>query len=305
MIIKKISNRITKVISGQEWYNSFWGDAIKFWNIRDFDIDVVNLGSNSGKYGFDYSSTSINGMNWALGPQSLVHDFNILKNYFSYLKTNATVIIPLCPFSSLVSVYSKQQNLKYYTFLHPATILEFDENERLKALRIKNNPLKMIPGSCIKGTVKSILKYIFFKNRDNESNNINYEENANNFISMWRKQFQIENMNASLSSRHISDQQNRVSVLRDMISFCIERDLKPVIVIPPMHQALASKFSQTFRENYIYSFVKEANEANVPFFDYMDDSRFSENKYFRNSFFLSKEGAKKFTEIFLEETGII
>ena len=132
-LLEKVCN---KIVRHTQWYDQFWNGAQKFWNLRCFNLSVVNLGSNSGKYAFNYEGLDICGMNWALGPQSLVHDFNILKNYFSYLKSGATVIITLCPFSSLVSKYSKKHNLKYYTFLHPATIIGFKESERIKALKI-------------------------------------------------------------------------------------------------------------------------------------------------------------------------
>lgn len=91
MIINKIINKAFSVVNNHlvqssDFYKSIWGGANKFWHIRNFNLDVVNLGSNSGVYAFEYSDLDLLGMNWALGPQSLVHDFNILKNYFSYLK---------------------------------------------------------------------------------------------------------------------------------------------------------------------------------------------------------------------------
>lgn len=291
-----------KVIRHTKWYEQYWNGVQKFWYLNRFNLDVVNLGSNSGKYAFNYEGLDIAGMNWAVGPQSLVHDFNILKNYFSYLRNGATVIIAITPFSSLVSPnYNKGTNLKYYTFLHPATILNFDENERIKALGIKESPVRELPWLCIKRTFKEGIKCVIHKPLPK----CDMEKNATIFIDSWKKQFGITDLDTPLSEHHSNDQKNRIQVLRDMIDFCLERDLKPVLVIPPVHSALGKRLTEKCRENYIYSFVKKANERNVPFLDYMDDGRFQNDGYFLNSFFMSEDGAKTFTKIVLKDLNIL
>ena len=264
-------------------------------------MDVVNLGSNSGLYAFDYNGLDITGMNWAVGPQSLVHDFNVLKNYFSYIKEGGIVIITLCPFSSLVSQYSKQQNLKYYTFLHPATILGFDEVEREKALRIKQNPIREMPWLCIKRTLKEFLKHIIHKPYPK----CDMEKSAITFLEGWKKLFAIVDLDAPLSDKLRMEQENRTQILSDLIDFCLERELKPVLVIPPVHPLLAKKLTKKCRENYIYSFVRKANSQNVPFLDFMDDAGFQRDEFFSNAYFMSKKGAKAFTEQVLKKMSVI
>ena len=295
-----VERACNKIIRRTQWYDRYWNGVQKFWYLNRFNLDVVNLGSNSGKYAFDYEGLPVSGMNWAIGSQSLVHDFNILKNYFSYLKAGATVIISLCPFSSLVSKYTKTTNLKYYTFLHPATILDFDEKERIKALKIKQSPIREMPLFCIKHTVKEVVKYFVHK----PSPACDMEKNAATFIDSWKKQFGIEDLDAPLSGQHCKEQENRIQVLKEMIVFCRERDLKPVLVIPPVHPSLRKRLSAHCRENYIYSFIRKANVQHVPFLDYMDDERFNDDKCFLNSFFMSKEGAKMFTKTILEDLKI-
>lgn len=290
-----------KVIRHTKWYYQYWSGVQKFWYMNRFNLDVVNLGSNSGKYAFDYDGLDIAGMNWAVGPQSLVHDFNILKNYFSYLGSGASVIITLCPFSSLISQYNKNSNLKYYTFLHPATILDFDEDERMKALKIKESPIREMPWLCIKRTLKEGIKHVIHR----PVSKCDMEKNAAIFIDSWKRQFGIADLDASLSEQHGKDQENRCRVLKDMIEFCLERNLKPALVIPPVHPSLGKKLTEKCRENYIYSFVKKANKLNIPFLNYMDDERFNDDKYFRNSFFLSEEGAKMFTSIVLKDLHLL
>lgn len=298
MIMKNLTAKVcNKIIRHTEWYDRYWGGVQKFWYLDRFNLDVVNLGSNSGKYAFKYDGLEVAGMNWAVGPQSLLHDFNVLKNYFSYLRTGAFVIVTLCPFSSLVSHYDKEANLKYYTFLHPATILNFDENERMRALKIKQNPMKEMPWICLRGTLKEVIKSIIYK----PVRKCDMGKDGVTFIDSWKKQFGIMDLDAPLTDRHRKDQENRIQVLKDLIEFCIERELKPVLAIPPVHPSLGKKMSKMFRENYVHSFVRRANEHNIPFMDYMDDKRFCEDKYFHNSFLMSEEGARKFTKIVMED----
>lgn len=297
-LIKKISN---KLLYHTRWFRNYWGGVQKFWNLREFNLDVVNLGSNSGKFDFDYSEVPLSGMNWAVGPQSLLHDYNILKNYFSYLKDGATILIVITPFSSLFSPYTKESNLKYYTFLHPATILDFDDSERTRALKIRDYPLKEIPSYCIKQTIKEVIGMVSY----HKMKKCNFEEHALSFINMWRRQFGINNFEVIPSAKHLMEQESRAKTLSEMIDFCLERGFNPVLVVPPIYKSLADKLTPICRQNYMYNFIEKANSKKIRFLDYIDDERFQEEEYFMNSFFMSARGAKLFTRTLLHEIGLI
>lgn len=306
MIIKKFVKKTYSFVNDHivfpsVYFKSLWGGANKFWYINNFNLDVINLGSNSGVYAFDYSGLNLKGMNWALGPQSLVHDFNILKNYFSYLRNGATVIIPLCPFSCLVSSYDKQHNLKYYTFLHPATIQNFDESEHIKALTLKKqNVLKAAPLKTLKGFLRCYKRSFL-----NSIHSCDYKKDASIFVSCWKKQFSISDFNACLSEKHLCEQNLRAELLDEMITFCIDRDLHPVLLIPPIHPELRKYFTDSFVNHYINDFLKKGNGKDVFFKNYMFDERFNSDGDFSNSLFMSKVGAKKFTKIALKDIGVV
>ena len=62
-------------------------DIVKFQRLKDDErFDIINLGSNHPKFAFDYAESGIKGMNWAIGPQTFMFDFIILKKYKSILK---------------------------------------------------------------------------------------------------------------------------------------------------------------------------------------------------------------------------
>ena len=298
----KILNLVNKIIKHTLWYQNYWCGVHKFWYLNTFNLDVINLGSTSGVWDFNYNNLPIKGMNWAIGPQSLMHDFNVLKNYFSYIKEGGSVIITLCPFSSLITQYSTHQNLKYYTFLHPATINEFNEKEREQALQIKQNPFKAMPLFCIKETTKEFLRALIPRQSKNKTN---FSQNALYYIGIWKKQFNIQDLTAELQSQHKTEQMQRAQLLHKMVQFCEERDLHPVIVIPPIHRELSKQLPIEFRENYINSFIEKADIPKTLFYNFIDDERFQDDKYFHNAFLMNKIGAVYFIKELLKEIHIL
>lgn len=311
-LIMKLRTRITcrfvgklnALIRRTHWYNeTYWRGAAKFWYHNTFGLDVVNTGSNTGKFAFDYSGCGIRGFNMALGPQSLVHDFNILKNYFSYLKMGATVIIPLCPFSCLHSEYGRDANFKYYTFLHPATIIGFEDGERTRALKIRDNPFGMIPRTCVKALCRELWSKVASKFRWQLTKGKDFETSTNVFLKGWMMQFSISDLSAPLTHKHLDEFNQRAGVLRDMIDFCVERSFKPILVIPPMHKTLTKRFPTTFIENYVDDFVRAVNRPDVQF--YNDMAIDLPDDCFENALFLNRKGAKCYTREFLRREGLL
>ena len=54
-------------------YHNLFVDTSKFSNDDSLpdNLQLVNLGSNHPKFGFDYDGLDVEAMNWAVGPQSL------------------------------------------------------------------------------------------------------------------------------------------------------------------------------------------------------------------------------------------
>ena len=290
------------LIQRTNWYQNQVYDELKFCKQISCDLDICNLGSNSGKYAFFYGGTGLKGENWAIGPQTLSYDFRILKNYHSYLKEGATVLFPICPFSSCIKDFEDDTyNFKYYSFLHPVLILNYSQSTKEKVLRFANTPFQF---SHLKIILKRLIKDVLaVENRKMDEKSA--EKDAKKWINNWTQQFSIINMDDSVSDQNLECITYNTNLLRDMIIFCLERNLKPVIVIPPVIKVLNSKFSETFRENYIYSFVRNANTKQVPFLNYFDDEQFSDPNLYSNSYFLNDKGRKLFTMRVLEDLQLI
>ncbi|MFK2344631.1 hypothetical protein ACIXNK_10290 [Bacteroides fragilis] len=101
-ILRKIFRKVNGLLRRSYWVNEVvFPDCKKFWNHNTYGLELVNLGSSSAKYGFNYDGVDIKAANWAMAPQTFVGDYAILSNYSSYLKPGATILISFCPFSSL------------------------------------------------------------------------------------------------------------------------------------------------------------------------------------------------------------
>lgn len=292
---------MNKLTQRTNWYSNKVGDGLKFRKQIKLGLDICNLGSNSGKFSFDYVNTGLNGENWAVAPQTLSYDFRVLKNYFSFLKKGATVLLPLCPFSGCIKDFDDDRvNHKYYCFLHPVLIQNYSKKTRKRVMRFVNNPFLFSP-------VKSILRII----RDipaldcRITNNINWDADANKFVNSWKQQFSITDLDAPVSKQNSESITYNMNLLTEISSFCLERELKPVIIIPPVNKALSSKLSHTFRENYLLPLINSNKSSQAKFLNYIDDERFADYDLYCNAYFLNTKGRKKFTNQVLRDLGLI
>lgn len=298
-IYNKLNNRVKKT----NWYRNIIPDIENYpgdaWYRKHLErnYDAVNLGSSSAVYAFNYSTAGVKAFNWALQPQSMEYSYKVLRQYYSIIKKNGAVIIPLSPFSGL-DVKGKWQetaNDKYFHILDSTMI----DNYQAVAYR-RNHPLRAYPKYSIKRLFNDEPKrgkyccHKCYKESD-------FEENAAWWIDLWCKEFNIDRLDSPITETNKAGMQNRISLLSEIIDFCLVRNLRPILTIPPIHTSLSKKFSTKFCKNYIYSFVEAANAKKVEFYDFMKDDRFSEDSLFNNAYFLNEEGAKLFTEILIKQ----
>lgn len=295
---------INKCVKRTNWYRNTipnmenYPDNKWYRTHDERNFEVINLGSSSGVYAFDYSDTGVKAFNWALQPQSMEYSFKVLKNYYSILRENGIVIIPFSPFSglSVTGKWAESSNDKYYHILDSTLIENFT-----KVSQRRNYPLFAHPKQALKHLIKDIPPRKGMRNCNICHSSLEFERDAEIWIRNWMKEFNISNLEAPLSEENKKGAESRKKTVQAMITFCIERNLRPILVIPPIHPALTNKLTPIFRENYIYSFLRCANVNQVPFFDYIDSPDFRDDRYFSNSYFMSEEGAKVFTQVLLKQ----
>lgn len=300
---QKILGKINGLVRRTRWFNEeLFPDCRKFWEYNKFNTDVINLGSTSGCHAFDYEGLPICGGNFALRHNPLSGDLAILKNYFGYLNpNNSHVIITLCAFSFLAGSYDFMED-RFYSLIYPSSIPHFSYRRQQQIKQYATYPLRLFPLWSIISEIKSLLL------KDKRS--IKTEEemilDADRWIHAWKHEFALNNFSQPLSLINQDGLKDALSILNEIISFCKERNIKPVLVLPPMYHTLASKFDKNARKQFLDDLIEKIDDKSVKFYDFMSDSRFSNDiTLFQDSFLLNKKGAKKFTEIVLHDMGLI
>ena len=166
-----------------------------------------------------------------------------------------------------------------------------------------------------KQALKALIRYLTGKDKpcdteqrpllDHNPMDVNeLERDAKRWISGWKKQFGIDDMDAALTEENRQGRVYRIQLMRNLIDFCTEHGYKPVYVIPPVTEHLAKYYTPQFEERYIYGYLKDVGR-DVVLLDYSKDDRFrlDDNLYF-NSFFLNKRGRQLFTRRVLKDLGI-
>lgn len=291
-IVQRVLNKLTR---RSYWYNNIqFADCQKFWLHNTFDLDIINLGSSSALAAFDYADyPQLKAANWAMAPQTLVADFEILRNYSCYLKKGATVIIPLCPFSCLGGSNNDLAD-KYYTVLNIASMPHASYRRQQQQLQIKNNPWRYYP----------LAQLLARKPKNKDIDKSTFEADAKMRMESWRKEFSIIRYSVPLSLVNKDAYSDGADLLSQMIDYCKERDFQPVFVMPPVSDAMRKQFTPEMKKLFIDDFVKKGIGEKAMFLDYFADTRFADD-CFKNSFILNGAGAKKFIDVVLKEVGIL
>lgn len=300
-ILKIIFGVLNTLIIKGYWYNNIkFQDCRKFWGYKTFNTDVVNLGSTSAVCAFDYDGIPLKCANWALSINPLLGDMAILKNYFSYLKEGATIIIPLCPFSSLAGSYSITED-RYYSLLYPSSIPSYSLRRHNQ---IKSEMYSPIYFYSLFNFLTDI-KYLVRGKKNVLMNEDEMNEDAERRMDGWMREFSIISFSNPLSLVNQDSITEAAKILNDIVRFCHERLLNPCILLPPVYHTLGDYFTSDVKKKVIDSLVNKIEDKTVWYHNYMNDPEFSKrNDLFQNSFLLNKKGAEIFTKKVLNDIGM-
>lgn len=310
-----LKSGICQLLYRTEWYKSLFVDiehelypGNQWYRKHDErNYDVVNLGSSGGKWAFDYSAASaIKGMNWAQQPQTLIEDYNLLRNFHSILRKGGYVLITIMPFSSLNKETGMRDALRY---------LKLDTDEPIQPYKLAEaRRYAGLPILFGKPALKALVKHLLGRERKptppaaplSDTNPMSTEQlqaNAKSFAEGWKKQFGIADFEAPLTPKNQEGRAIRIKLLREIVDFCTERGYTPIYVIPPVTRHLAAYYTPAFEELYIYSYLKEVNR-DVRLLDYSKNTEWQADDLYFNSFFLNRRGRNLFTRRVLEDLGL-
>jgi hypothetical protein len=285
------------------FYKNQFIDAEKFLGEIPHNLEIVNLGSNQPKFAFDYSETGLSGMNWSLGPQSFEYDSRVLKKFHSFLREEAFVIIPVCPLKFFLYRYIYNSiNYKYYKFLDTDMINNY--SVRTRKLYI-DYPVFTAKRNLIR-IIKDVPKDNRLEIEQNPMAEKELEADAKKWVNGWLKQFSLDSFENIFLSEENKDNINRnVTILNDMIDFCLERNYRPIIMLLPVTKELSRLFPQSFIDEQIVGNIEKANTQNIPVLNYLKDVRFISPDLYFNSFFLNKNGREIFTKAVINELKLL
>lgn len=263
------------------------------------NLQIVNLGSNHPKFGFDYTGLDVKGENWAVGPETFEYDFAVLRKNASHLAPGAVVVIPVC----LLKFFLYRQNnraihVKYYSFLPPEDIVGYSKFEKLNKYDL---PLLFHPRalrSLVRDTKKDE-RLLLNENPMKTEEALN--KDADFWIDCWNKEFNIKLPTPNLLPNNRNDIIQNIRILGEMIDYCNYNGFKPVVAILPVTKYLRSRFTDEFVEKYILGYINDANKVGAPVMNYLSDERFTNSKLYINSFFFNAKGRKAFTKQFVED----
>lgn len=302
---------LSPLIRRTNWYKNLFVDDIYPGNIwyrehEERNFDLVVLGSSGAKWAFEFSEQNIKAMNWAQQPQTLVEDYNLLRNFHSILRKGGVVLITIMPFTGLNKQTGIHDALKYlHVHSHePIQPYLYDEAQRIA----------YIPFLMGKPAIKALIKYLIGKDEPlqkytkamvsyNPMSSAQLEENALSFINGWKAQFSIEDFDAPLTPVNQQGRNFRVNLMRELIDFCTERTYKPVYIIPPVTSHLSQYYTPKFEETYVYGFLREV-DRDILLLDYSKDEELKQDDLFFNSFFFNSKGRKLFTRRVINDLSI-
>lgn len=304
------------ILKKTQWYRNMFVDydyQIYPGNVwyRDHDernFDIVALGSSGAKWAFDFENTGVKGMNWANQPQTLLEDYNLLRHYHSILRKGGYVIITIMPFTGLNKATGLMDAIKYVRLDYHGEAIQ--PHLYQQACRYAHFPILFG-----KPAIKALIRYILGKESKNASCTLTLKENnqmsqdelktdALRFVDGWKKQFNISDLEAPLTLSNQKGRKCRIKLMRELIDFCIEREYKPVYVIPPVTEHLSQLYTPKFEQLYIHDFLKQVRR-DIPLLDYSKETELKNDEFYFNSFFMNASGRSLFTKRVLGDMGLI
>jgi hypothetical protein len=196
----------------------------------------------------------------------------------------------MSPFSGLrVDEWSTNSNDRYYYILNRSLIDDY-----ASVARRREYPFLTMPKESIKRLIKDIPDGNIKANSCTKVSE--FQADAQRWIEIWMKEFSIGCLDAPLTQQNLTRMMERMETLNEMVDFCISRNLRPVVIIPPAHKSLCDKFSSTFRENYTYTVINNIKNKRFELLDFLDDQRFQKDEFYKNAYFMNAVGAKIFTK---------
>lgn len=300
------------------WYKNQLGNAEKIVFLKSYlssnstnTIDYIVLGSSSAQYSFFFKN-DIKGINLSTGPASVELYLKALKQINTWTgnkKDNPIVIVTICPFSSVCGTYNTKKKAIDYPFSYYSHLSYLDDS--LKT----DFPNNAISYPILYRPVEALSRLILDKPEDTKYTldyqplqTLELENNARNMAWGWQYEMKFKNIpfTANEIPTHLKNAyQHHTKSLKQLVAYCEQNGYKIVYCIPPITRHLYKYFSESFIKTFVLDYIEETNTAGYPVFNYMNDSIFSNDSLFVDSYYMNQKGRELFTEHFIKELQVL
>lgn len=258
------------------------------------ELDVVNIGSGPSYYDFDWSVVpDITGYSMAVSPEDFRYDARVIKNYGNHVKKGGIVVVVVCPLSFVRNDYLYKDSFseKYVSFL-PAEDVDLP---KWKYSLYRYCPIVLQSKNIVLRAIKG-LSYRFqrvFTMQGQETLNP-----TEKLVKGWISDNEyLSNLKVPSQAEYYRDVfKEKARDLKKIIDNCQMRELKPIILIPPMSAELRGYISDGFIKSFVYDHLRPIADGGTPVLDYIDDQRYKDEKYYTNGLFLTPEMRKCYTK---------
>lgn len=296
------------------WYKNQLGSSEKIAFLKYYlssnttdTIDYIVLGSGSAQYAFFFKN-DIKGINLSTGPSSVELYLRALKQINSWIrdkKDTPIVIVTICPFSSVCGTYNTKEQAVDYPLSYYSHLSYLDDS--LKA----DFPNKAISYPILYKPIEALSRLILDRPEDikytfnyQPMQTLELENNARNMALGWQYEMKFKNIpfTANEIPTHLKDAyQYHTKTLKQLVAYCEQNGYKIVYCIPPITRHLYKYFSESFIKTFVLDYIEEANATGYPVFNYMNDSIFSNDSLFVDSYYMNQKGRELFTESFIKK----
>lgn len=247
-------------------------------------VDIINLGASHSMYGYYFKPTGLSHLDLALPAQTIQYDFKLLKEYGEHLKPNGVVIVSI---SQLTFINSKDMDVgRYYEILDHSEIEPFSLVDYYRYLYFPGTNSEIFT-SALSSKWKGF-KWTSHQSWANDGKN--YAERKTEFI---EEQYREASANDEI--------EQNVQQFQELLEYCKDQGYQVVLTMEPVHQTYLDHFDEQAMERLVFQYL-DPLDLDLPFLNYMDDPRFSDNQdYFIDSDHLNSEGRKKYSWIVYEE----
>lgn len=262
------------------------------------DIQICNIGSSHGEYAFSYENLSKKAgyecFNFAMASQTYNYDYAILSMYREHFAGDCILFIPVSYFSFNNEVVNDAEaqflDVKYYSFLSPRYIPHYSPYvdivaHRLPILSAGEDIVKIFPALSLRAFAAGT----------------SLPENDAAFLVQFRQKA------CARYNRHMRDKEEyflseRVRNLCDILDFCRENGITPVLITTPFTAYYFKQAPTEFKDDFHRVVTSVADRYGVSYYDYSEDGRFAQHlEYFSDSDHLNETGAALFMDIIGKE----